>query len=154
MYKRQTYALGDEGRFSAAMDFGRRARDEVSLHTSIRAEVTATGVELTVDIRGAAVDWALELAFRPGGTMTGAAALGDGRWLLDGGPVRYRAGGDAFEMTVAERFPAVDSDAGAVYHPGEDYEFLGGTDAAGGDRLYVTGKSPVRLRMGIFLLRV
>lgn len=147
------YALGDEGRFSAAMDFGRRARDEVVLVTTVRAGLTGTGVELTVDIRGAAVDWALELAFRPGGAMTGAADLGGGRWLLEAGPARYRVGDDALEVTVAERFPAVDSDVGAVYHPGEDYEFLGGTDAAGGELLYVTGKAPVRLRLGISLLR-
>lgn len=147
------YALGDEGRFSAAMDFGRRARDEVTIDTTVRAEVTAAGVELTVDIRGAAVDWALELAFRAGGTMTGAAELGDGRWLLDSGTATYSVGGDALAVTVGEQSPAVASDIGAVYQPGEDYEFLGGTDAAGGERLYVTGKSPVRLRMGIFHLR-
>ena len=58
------------------MDFAPRARDEVALATTVRVVLTETGVALTVDVEGAAVDWALELAFRPGGTMSGARALG------------------------------------------------------------------------------
>jgi hypothetical protein len=36
-----------------------------------------------------------------------------------------------------------------VYHPGEDYEFLGGTDAATGELLYLGGRAPARLRLHI-----
>jgi hypothetical protein len=66
-------------------------------------------------------------------------------------------GGDVLEVTVAESSdgrggPPAASEIGPVYHPGEDYEFLGGTDAAGGELLYVTGKAPTRLRMHIAYL--
>jgi hypothetical protein len=106
------YRLGDDGRFSAAMDFGRRRRDEVALTTTVRVEITDAGLALTVDVDGSDVDWALELAFRPGGVMSGAWPLdaaggsstgsrGEGvpagrRWQLDASPdavpVRYQAG--------------------------------------------------------------
>jgi hypothetical protein len=36
-----------------------------------------------------------------------------------------------------------------VYHPGEDYEFLGGTDAASGELLYLSGSAPARLRVDV-----
>ncbi|GIF41496.1 hypothetical protein [Actinoplanes xinjiangensis] len=161
------YALTDDGRFSAAMDFARRPRDEVSLTTRVRVALPQAGshrclsaaetaveassvlrsvprVDLTVDIDGAAVDWALELAFRPGGTMTGARAIGGCRWHLESGTATY--GG--LHVTVVEASEtASESDPG--YHPGEDYAFLGGTDAADGVLLYVTGKAPSRLRLSI-----
>ncbi|GIE33847.1 hypothetical protein Ait01nite_068920 [Actinoplanes italicus] len=150
------YRLGDDGRFSAAMSFGRRARDEVTLNTTVRValreeamEVVGEGlVEVAVEMSGATVDWALELAFRPGGTMTGARALGSGRWVLEEGPATYRVGGDELRVTVAEA-PGMPAESDPVYHPGEDYEFLGGTDAVVGELLYVTGKSPSRLRLRI-----
>jgi hypothetical protein len=105
-------------------------------------------VGLEVEVAGAAVDWALELAFRPGGVLTGASPLEDGRWLLESGTAVYRVGGDELRVTVAEA-PQVASESGPGYHPGEDYEFLGGTDAAEGVRLYVTGKAPSMLSLRI-----
>ncbi|WP_433797308.1 hypothetical protein [Actinoplanes sp. CA-252034] len=101
-------------------------------------------VDLDVEIGGAAVDWALELAFRPGGTMTGARPLGGDRWHLESGTATYGGLG----VTVVEG-PETASESEPSYHPGEDYEFLGGTDAADGVRLYVTGKAPSRLRLRI-----
>ena len=150
--------LGDEGRFSAAMDFGRRGRDEVSLHTAIRVELTPAGVRLTADVTGAAVDWALELAFRPGGTMTGARRLGAPRWQLDasGRPATasYRVGDDALSVTVSDASdgsggPLAAAEEEPVYRPGEDYEFLGGTDAVTGELLYVAAKAPARVQIDI-----
>ncbi|MFC4070462.1 hypothetical protein [Actinoplanes subglobosus] len=138
------YALTDDGRFSAAMDFAHRPRDEVTLTTEVQVSRTGPGTDLTVDISGAAVDWALELAFRPGGTMTGARPLGGDRWHLESGTAAY--GG--LSVTVVEG-PRTASESEPGYHPGEDYEFLGGTDAAAGVLLYVTGKAPSRLRLSI-----
>ncbi|MDI6100383.1 hypothetical protein QLQ12_17385 [Actinoplanes sp. NEAU-A12] len=145
---RGRYGLGDDGRFSAAMAFGRRPRDEVALTTGIRVTLTETGADLVMDVSGAVVDWALELAFRPGGTMTGARDLGGGRWRLDAGTAAYRVGGDELRVTVTEA-AATPAESEPGYHPGEEYEFLGGTDAAGGERLYVSGKAPARLRLRI-----
>jgi hypothetical protein len=155
------YELADDGRFSAAMDFGRRLRDEVALTTAVRAEITDAGVSLTVDIDGAEVDWALELAFRPGGVMSGARPL-DGdvstprRWQLDlsptGVPVRYQVGRDLLSVMVVEASNGSGGPLGAAseppaYYPGEDYEFLGGTDAADGELLYLGGRVPAHLRI-------
>jgi hypothetical protein len=149
------YRLGDEGRFSAAMDFDRRTRDEVTLTTTVRVEPVDDGVQLTVDIAGAAVDWALELAFRPGGTMTGARALGGGRWQLERPACSYRVGDDVLGVAVLSASdgaggPLAPSESCPGYQPGEDYEFLGGTDAADGELLYLTGRSPAQLRLGVF----
>jgi len=148
------YPLVDEGRFSAAMDFGRRARDEVSLTTTVQVRLDETGVELTVDLTGAVVDWALELAFRPGGTMTGARSLRDHAWQLDKGSAEYRIGDDAITVSLLQvsdgsggLMPAAHT--APVYEPGEEYRFLGGTDAATGQLLYVSGRVPSRLRMKI-----
>lgn len=150
------YGVGDEGRFSAAMDFDRRRRDEVALTTGVRARLTAEGVELTLDLAGPAVDWALELAFRPGGTMAGARPLGAGRWQLDAetphAAVAYQVGGDVITVALAEASdgrggPLPAPHAAPAYEPGEEYQFLGGTDAATGDLLYVAGRCPARVRL-------
>ncbi|GAA3230246.1 hypothetical protein [Nonomuraea helvata] len=141
------YGLVDDGRFSAAMDFGRRARDEVTLTTAVHVAITDSGAELTVDLAGAAVDWALELAFRPGGRMTGAVALDEHAWQLDpGSPAVYRVGDDSITVTVPAMSMAA-SHSVPGYEPGEEYRFLGGTDAVSGERLYVAGRVPGRLRL-------
>ncbi|TDB71769.1 hypothetical protein [Micromonospora sp. KC723] len=157
---RGDYRLGDEGRFSAAMDFDRRVRDDVTLHTTVGARLTATGVELTFDLTGAVVDWALELAFRPGGTLSGARRLGERGWQLDATAgaaaapvaVSYRCGDDVIRVELVEASdgqgnPLPAASSAPVYEPGEEYRFLGGTDAAAGERLYVTGRVPARVRM-------
>jgi len=156
---RGRYRVDDEGRFSAAMDFDRRGRDEVTLTTTIRVELTPAGVALTVDVYGADVPWALELAFRPGGTMTGAREISGRRWQLDAIPAGpdgayYQVGDDALSVTVVEATdgrggPLTASGAEPAYHPGEEYEFLGGTDAAAGERLYVAAQAPARLRIEV-----
>ncbi|WP_431930145.1 hypothetical protein [Nonomuraea jabiensis] len=144
---RGRYELVDDGRFSAAMDFGRRARDEVTLTTAVHVAITDTGTELTADLAGPAVDWALELAFRPGGRMTGAIALDEHAWQLDPGePAAYRVGDDSITATVPDMSMSA-SHAVPAYEPGEEYRFLGGTDAVSGERLYVGGRVPGRLRL-------
>lgn len=141
------YRLVDEGRFSAAMDFGRRTADEVTLDTMVRARLTAEGVELDVDLGGASVDWVLELAFRPGGTVTGARPLGGDRWQLDAGAARYEVDGHAITVTLVDGPDTPALAAEPSYEPGEEYRYLGGTDAATGQLLYVTGRVPAHLRL-------
>jgi len=152
------YRLGDEGRFSAALDFGRRTRDDVALVTTVRVDLTAAGLELSVEVDGAAVEWALELAFRPGGTMTGARALGGQKWLFpaanSSAAARYRIGGDALTVTMIDASdgrggPLTAAATDPTYEPGEEYRFLGGTDAATGELLYVTARAPARIRLHI-----
>jgi len=144
------------------MTFGRRERHDVTLGTDIRVELGREGAELVVEVSGATVDWCLELAFRPGGTLTGARRLAGGRgWQLElppaaGSPAvaRYRVGDDVLGVAVTEVSGGGDGPPSAAesepgYHPGEEYEFLGGTDAASGELLYVCAKAPARLRMRI-----
>lgn len=143
------YEHGDEGRFSAAMDFGHRTRDVVTLTTTVEARLVSHGVELTLDVTGAAVDWALELAFRPGGTMTGASPLGEHRWqLATRGAAAYQVGPDVITVTLVEPSDGWEAPLSEpAYEPGEDYRFLGGTDAAEGELLYVASRSPARIRL-------
>jgi hypothetical protein len=147
------YRLGDEGRFTAAMDFDRRTPDVVALASTLRVRSGPAGVELTADIAGADVDWALELAFRPGGTMTGASPLGEHRWQLAAtGPAAYQAGDDVITVALLEASdgegnPLRAAQSPPVYEPGEEYQFLGGTDAATGELLYVAGRCPARVHL-------
>jgi hypothetical protein len=92
--------------------------------------------------------------------MTGARALGADRWQLDApppaatGPVAatYQVNNDAITvalMAASDRhggpLPATSSVPG--YEPGEEYRFLGGTDAATGTLLYVAGRVPARVQL-------
>ncbi|MCP2329479.1 hypothetical protein HDA40_007986 [Hamadaea flava] len=154
---RGEYALVDDGRFSAAMDFGRRVRDEVGLDSVVKIELAEDGVELTLDLSGAVVDWALEFAFRPGGSMTGVRALRENVWQLDasaGTRAEYRVGDDVISIDLSEASDGAGEVVAAAhaapsYEPGEEYRFLGGTDAAAGELLYVSGRVPACVRLKI-----
>lgn len=142
------YALEHEGRFAAAMSFSGRARDVVTLATTVQVDLRDDGADLTVTTDGPATGHALEIALAPGGELTGAEERGDGRYELVEGHARYVQGGQTLVVgpgqgSGPERPP--------LYRPGEAYTFLGGTDALGGTRLYLTWRSPgtvtVRLRL-------
>jgi hypothetical protein len=131
------YDLADESRFSAAMSFADRQTETVVLRTRIAARPTADGVELEITTDGPELPWALELAFRAGGTFEGAAEVSDGAVRLDSGTARYRVGDSAVEFG-----PGTGAAGPARYQPGEDYTYLGATDAVGGSRAYIAGSSP------------
>ncbi|MHC3467112.1 hypothetical protein ACYF6T_00190 [Streptomyces sp. 7R007] len=147
------YRIADEGRFSAAMAFADRPRDDVSHTTRVEVDLTEDGADLRIDISGPRVPWALELTFRPGGVLEGAAPLGDGRWCLTAGPVTYRAGADAIrvEARVEAGEPLAGPDRGDVlrYDPGQDYTVVGGTDATTGNRVYLGGHGPHTLTVAL-----
>jgi hypothetical protein len=145
------YDVEDEGRFSAAMSFRRRVRDEVALTTRIDVDLRDDGAAMRVDIAGPRVPWSLELTFRPIGLMRGAERISDGRWCLAGGTASYAAGDDliCIEVQVEAGDPLAGPAAILTYDPGEDYTFLGGTDATTGDRLYLGGYGPHTLRVSL-----
>jgi hypothetical protein len=151
------YELADEGRFSAAMSFRHRPRDEVTMTTRVDAELRDDGAGLRIDIAGPRVPWSLELTFRPGGVLDGAVPLDGRRWCLPGGSLRYRAAGG--EIHVEARAEAGEPLAGPAdggilrYDPGQDYTFLGGTDATAGDRVYLGGHAPQTLRLSFRAVR-
>jgi hypothetical protein len=140
------YALVDEGRFSAAMDFAHRPAEEVALETEVRVEVGEREVRIAVATDPGRVRQVLELAFGEGGGFEGVRAV-EGGFTLDGAAAEYRRGEDRIAIEV--------DGAGAFtrgYHPGEDYTHLSGTDAAQGIRIYIpipgTGRCTVALRAG------
>ncbi|SPF06886.1 hypothetical protein [Streptomyces sp. MA5143a] len=147
------YRLVDEGRFSAAMAFPDRPRDEVTHTTRVEVDLREDGADLRIDISGPPVPWSLELTFRPGGAPEGAVPLGDGRWCLTGGPMTYRAGDD--EIRVEAAVEAGDPLAGPHrsdvlrYDPGQDHTVVGGTDATTGNRVYLGGLGPQTLTVAL-----
>ncbi|NEB03619.1 hypothetical protein [Streptomyces sp. SID13726] len=147
------YRLADEGRFSAAMAFAERPRDEVSHTTHVEVDLRDDGADLRIDISGPRVPWALELTFRPGGVTQGAEPLGDGRWCLTAGPVTYRVGDDEIrvEAVVEAGEPLAGPDRSDVlrYDPGQDYTVAGGTDATTGNRVYLAGQGPQTLTVAL-----
>ena len=147
------YRLTDEGRFSAAMAFPDRPRDEVSHTTRVEADLREDGADLRIDIGGPPVPWALELTFRPGGVLEGAVPIGDGRWCLTAGSATYRAGGDEIRVDVGVEAggPLAGPEHGDVlrYDPGQDHTLVGGTDATRGNRLYIGGHGPRTLTVAL-----
>lgn len=140
------YEMADEGRFSAAMSFGRRPRDEVALTTRVDVELRDDGADIRFDMAGPRVPWALELTFRPGGVVHGAEPLGEGRWCLGDGAMTYRVGEDEIrvEAGVHSGEPLAGPDQGDLlrYDPGQDYTLLRGTDATTGPRVCLGGFGP------------
>ncbi|MCH5671233.1 hypothetical protein [Streptomyces gilvus] len=147
------YRLVDEGRFSAAMAFPDRPRDEVSHTTRVEADLLEDGADLRIDISGPPVPWALELTFRPGGVLDGAVPTGEGRWCLTTGPMTYRVGEDEIrvELGVESCEPLAGPDRGDIlrYDPGQDHTVVGGTDATTGNRVYVGGQGPQTLTVAL-----
>ncbi|MER6631383.1 hypothetical protein ABT301_24705 [Streptomyces sp. NPDC000987] len=147
------YRMADEGRFSAAMAFPDRPRDEISHTTRVQVDLREDGADLRIDIGGPPVPWALELTFRPGGVPEGAVPIGDGRWCLTTGPMTYRAGEDGIrvEVGVEAGEPLAGPDRGDVlrYDPGQDHTVAGGTDATAGNRVYVGGQGPHTLTVAL-----
>jgi hypothetical protein len=147
------YRITDEGRFSAAMAFPDRPRDEVSHTTRVDVDLREDGADLRIDISGPPVPWALELTFRPGGVPEGAVPIGDGRWCLTDGPMTYRVGDDEIrvEARVEAGEPLAGPDRSDVlrYDPGQDYTVVGGTDATTGNRVYIGGQGPHTLTVAL-----
>lgn len=147
------YRMADEGRFSAAMAFPERPRDEVTHTTRVEVDLRDDGADLRIDIGGPRVPWALELTFRPGGVPQGAVPIGDGRWCLTAGPMTYRAGDDEIrvEAGVEAGEPLAGPDRGDVlrYDPGQDHTLVGGTDATTGNRVYLGGHGPHTLTVAL-----
>ncbi|WP_369174763.1 hypothetical protein AB5J49_45705 [Streptomyces sp. R28] len=147
------YRLVDEGRFSAAMAFPDRPRDEVSHTTRVEVDLREDGADLRIDISGPRVPWALELTFRPGGVPEGGVPIGEARRCLTTGPMTYRAGDDEIrvEARVEAGEPLAGPDRSDVlrYDPGQDYTVVGGTDATTGNRVYIGGQGPQTLTVAL-----
>ncbi|MFD5840539.1 hypothetical protein [Streptomyces chartreusis] len=147
------YRMADEGRFSAAMAFPDRPRDEVSHTTRVEVDLRDDGADLRIDISGPRVPWSLELTFRPDGVPEGAVPIADGRWCLTTGPMTYRVGDDEIlvEAEVEAGGPLAGPDRSDVlrYDPGQDHTVVGGTDATTGNRVHLGGLGPHTLTVAL-----
>lgn len=116
------YLLEFEGRFAAAMDFAQRERDTVGLDTTLRLVPAEDHLVLELEVHGPAVPMAWAFTGSDGITLERRDESGHWRRCPD--------------------------DAGASYHPGEAYRFLGGTDAPadmGGHAFMTPGRSIWRI---------
>ena len=131
------YPLEHEGRFSAAMGFSARAADVHRLKTGMTVTIEDGQVCLDACFDGTRTAFALELTFRPGGVLDGVEpATVPGAFRLVDGTGSYRMGRDVIEFGPG--LPP-DPDAPAAYNPGESYRYLGGTNAADGVKVYISG---------------
>jgi len=133
------YAMEHEGRFSAAMDFAHSPIVQHSLATSVEVMAVGGQADVGIGFEGSATSFALELTFRPGGVLSGVEPLAEpGSYQLVAGTGTYTVGGDTIEFGPGA--PA-DPDAAPSYNPGENYKYLGGTNATAGLKVYITGRT-------------
>jgi len=134
------YELGPEGRFFAAMDFARRPADEHRLHIEAEVVPVEAGVEVRLSLEGVPTSFALELAFRAGGVLSGVSAVpGTDASELVSGTGRYTAGDSVISFGPGNGSGPAQP---PVLDPGELFGHLGATDTAAGTRVYVTGRVP------------
>ena len=134
------YELGSEGRYFAAMDFARRPADEHRLRIEAEVVPVDAGVEVRLSLEGVPTSFALELAFRTGGVLSGVSSVpgaevfelvsGTGAYTVGDSVIRFGPGNGS---GLAQP-PEID--------PGELFTYLGADDTAPGTRVYVTGRVP------------
>lgn len=133
------YALTPEGRFYASMDFPHRPKQYRTLQTDVTVVEVAAGYDLTFEFAGDETSYAIELCFRPGGTLTGVETLdAPGNYQLVSGTGSYTVGDDLIEFGPGNGAARVAMD------PGERYTYLGGSLTPEGLRVYLTGRTPGR----------
>jgi hypothetical protein len=133
------YALTNEGRFYASMDFPHRPNQYRTLSTAVSVTEVGTGFDLAFELSGSEVPFAVELCFRPGGTLSGVEQLdAAGNYQLVDGTGAYTVGSDRIEFGPGNGPARVSMD------PGERYTQLNGSLVPDGLRVYLTGRSPAR----------
>lgn len=144
------YELEDDGRFYSEMSFSRRERDRVKLETEIVVTPTSAGARIDIEMTGPKAPWVVELTFRGNGAFFGGLPLTSGDVHFVDGLGRYFIG--ETEVVVSSDAPKNHTVA-PVYSPGEDYEFLGATDATTGRHAYLTGNSPGKFSIDVSVRR-
>ncbi|MEU4391684.1 hypothetical protein [Kribbella sp. NPDC023855] len=133
------YALTNEGRFYAKMDFPHRPKQYRTLTTSVTVTEVSNGFDLAIELADSEVPFAIELCFRSGGTFSGVQQLdAAGNYQLVEGTCSYTVGTDRIE------FGPGNGPARVTMDPGERYTHLNGSLTPDGQRVYITGRSPAR----------
>ena len=135
-----------DGRFYAALDFENRPTHTRDLKTDVRISPTAAGYDLNFVVGGEEdVDMTLELTFRQGGELSGGVEpLEDGTFRLAEGRGTYRVGADT--ITFGSGNGAGPINAGAA---GEQYSWHNGNLVVQGQRVYITGRSPLNYTLSL-----
>ncbi|WP_413101349.1 hypothetical protein [Streptomyces sp. Inha503] len=140
------YPLTDDGRFWSAMDFPHRPKEWRTLRTEVRIAEADGGWNLDVEIGESEVPLALELCFRSGGKLAGVDPVPGQKdtYQLVKGYGTYTAGDDVITFGPGNgsgpRQPA-------VVDSGERYSWMGGDLTPAGQRVLITGRSPLRYRL-------
>ncbi|KAK2006004.1 hypothetical protein LZ32DRAFT_670617 [Colletotrichum eremochloae] len=148
------YSLGRsvaDGRFYAALDFGSRPISMRRLKTEVAIAPTDTGYDIVFEITGEPdVELTFELAFRKNGTFTGVQEVdesaGDKTYHLIEGEGSYSFGEDKIVFGSGLGSGPIEA------HPGEQYDWLRGTLVLQGDKVYITGKSPLQFTLKLGFL--
>jgi hypothetical protein len=128
-----------DGRFYASMDHPHRPKQYRSLRTEITVAEVGNGFDLTFELDGDETAYAIELCFRPGGTLAGVEALdAPGNYQLVSGTGSYTVGADRIEFGPGNGAARVTMD------PGERFTYLNGNLTPDGLRVYLTGRTPNR----------
>ncbi|GGL36672.1 hypothetical protein [Caulobacter rhizosphaerae] len=135
------YALSPsiDGRFTSALDFSHRPATFHRLGVRILVRPEPDGYGLLFESTGEeAVDMTLELTLRDGGVLEGARPLADGGFHLVEGQASYRLGDERLLIGPGNGEGVVKVSAG------ETYSWAGGRLQLPGQRLYITGRTPLR----------
>ncbi|MGW3566365.1 hypothetical protein ACWDSL_21230 [Streptomyces sp. NPDC000941] len=140
------YPLTDDGRFWSAMDFPHRPKQWRTLRTEVRLRESGGGWDLDFSVGPSEVPLALELCFRPGGTLGGVepvAGQADTYQLVKGHGT-YTVGDDAITFGPGNgsgpRQPA-------TVDAGERYSWMAGSLNVSGIRVLITGRAPLSYRL-------
>lgn len=136
------YALEYEGRFAAAMAFSQREWEALTLSTEVTVVPRPDGFDLTVRARGPRTRVCLEIAL-PDLPASGVTRFEEGVWTPDAEEVTWGEGDGALRITIAGDTYY----ASPFYEPGEELRHVGGTDALGGQRLYISARVPGEMRL-------
>jgi hypothetical protein len=134
------YALSRsvDGRFNSSLDFSRRPAHFRRLAIQMVARPQADGYALEFTTDGEAeVDIAIEVTLRPGGTLTGVQEVSGVGAILTGDEATYTVDGQRL------RFGPGGSDVVPRLSSGEQYSWAGGRLNLAGDKVYITGQTPL-----------
>ncbi|MDX3229870.1 hypothetical protein [Streptomyces sp. ME19-01-6] len=140
------YPLTDDGRFWSAMDFPHRPKQWRTLRTEVRLKESGGGWDLDFSVGPSEVPLALELCFRPGGTLSGVEPVSGqaDTYQLVKGYGTYTVGDDVITFGPGNgsgpRQPA-------TVDAGERYSWMAGNLNVSGIRVLITGRAPFRYRL-------
>lgn len=149
--KSGAYALGRstaDGRFYAALDFANRPASMRRLKTEVVIEPTGSGFDLAFEATGEKdVELTFELTFRSNGTFRGVQEVGEDEggktFHLIEGEGEYTFGGDTITFGPGLGEGLIDARAG------EQYSWHGGALTLQGDKVYITGLTPLKFTLNL-----